>query len=111
MLQYTLESICKTFKSLLNLGKNNQPKEGPNSLEELLKQFDTIPKQKTDKDIVRDFQIFITMAQLEVEMLRLDPSIAFKGQQFWTDDKGHKFYDWVPCVVRPEVLYCCNNKN
>ena len=51
------------------------------------------------------------MASLEVEMLRMDPPKVFKGQQLWKDVYGNKFYDWVPCIVRPEIIYCSYGKN
>lgn len=90
---------------------NKQHSFGPNTFSELLTQFDLPPKEKTQQDIVRDYQVFITMANLEVEILRLEPSRAFKGVQVWLDNDGNKFIDWVPCVVRPEVLYCSYGKN
>jgi len=83
---------------------------GPNTLSELLNQFDLPPKEKTQEDVVRDYLVKETMAGLEIEMLKMEKTNYYKGQQMWEDTKG-KFYDWVYCSVRPEVLYCCYGKN
>jgi len=91
--------------------KGNVYISGPNTLEELLKQFDQPIKEKTTKDVVRDYQVKETLAALEVDMLKMDPANVYKGHQYWYDNEGNKFYDWVPCVVRPEVVYCAYGKN
>lgn len=84
---------------------------GPNTLEELLEQFNLPAKQKTDTDIIRDYQVKETLAALEVDMLRMDRALNFRGYYGWSDEDGNKLFDFVPCVVRPEVLYCCNGKS
>ena len=84
---------------------------GPNNLNELLKQFDQPTKQKTQADIIRDYQVKETMAALEVDMLKMDPSLVYRGGQMWFDHEGNKYFDFVPCVLRPEVLYCAYGKN
>lgn len=89
----------------------NNKNIGPSSLEELIKQFDLPPKQKTSEDIVRDYQVRETLAALEVDMLRMDKALEYRGCQRWTDGEGNKFFDFVPCVLRPEILYCCNGKS
>lgn len=84
---------------------------GPSSLKEILDQFNQPPKKKTENDIIRDYQIFVTMANLEIDMLKMEPAKAFKGIQRFTDNEGKTFFDWVPCIVRPEVVYCSYGKN
>jgi hypothetical protein len=84
---------------------------GPNNFAELLKQFDQPPKIKTQEDIIRDYTVKETMASLELSYLRADPAICYTGGQVWYNESGNKFYDFVPCVVRPEVLYCCYGKS
>lgn len=84
---------------------------GPNNLEELLKQFSQPKKEKTNDDIIRDYMVQETMAALEVDMLKMDPPFIFRGFQRWKDNEGNTFFDWVPCVVRPEVIYCSNGKS
>lgn len=84
---------------------------GPNNLNELLQQFDQPTKQKTQADIIRDYQVKETMVALEVEMLKMDPSLFYRGGQVWLDHEGNKYFDFVPCVMRPEVLYCAYGKN
>jgi len=84
---------------------------GPNTLSELLSQFDQPKKEKTKEDVVRDYLVNETMAKLEVDMLKMEPTKFYKGQQIYRNDNGISFYDWVPCSVRPEILYCCYGKN
>lgn len=107
-----LNFIKSTFKAWgIPVTQYKKVISGPNTLAELLEQFDLPLKEKTQNDIVRDYQVFITMANLEVEMLRMEPSKAFRGLQIWLDNNGNKFIDWVPCIVRPEVVYCSYGKN
>ena len=84
---------------------------GPNTLAELITQFDQPPKEKTKEDIIRDYTIKETMASLELSYLKEDPSIFFTGNQKWFDGEGNKYFDFVPCALRPEVLYCSYGKN
>ena len=84
---------------------------GPNSLAELMQQFDVPPKQKTAEDIIRDYQMKEIMTQLELSYLQGDPAICYQGNQRWYDAAGNKYFDFVPCVLRPEVLYCNCSKS
>lgn len=84
---------------------------GPNTFAELLKQFDQPIKEKTQEDIIRDYQIKETMAALEVDMLKMDPTLFYRGIQLWYDNDNKKCFDFVPCSVRPEVIYCSYGKN
>jgi len=114
MLQYTLESICNTFKALLSFKKvvNIKPSQiGPNTLNELLDQFDLPQKEKTQQDVIRDYMIKETMAGLEIEMLKMDPARGFLGTTRINYDDGTTYINFVPCVVRPEVVYCAYGKN
>ena len=107
-----LEFIKSIYKAWTNVPVTVlNPKTGPDTLDELLKQFDLPKKEKTSADIIRDYQIKETLAALEVDMLKLEPSIVFRGFQKWFDNQGNTFFDWVPCVVRPETLYCAYGKN
>ena len=100
------EFIKKLFKA------PNKTMTGPNTLNELLEQFKTHnPAPTTPEDIVRDYTIKETMASLELSYLRQDPSIFYSGNQVWYDQDGNKYFDFVPCVMRPEVHYCCYGKN
>jgi len=100
------EFIKKLFKA------PNKTMTGPNTLAELLEQFKTHnPVSKTPEDIVRDYTIKETMASLELSYLRQDPAIFYTGNQVWYDQDGNKYFDFVPCVMRPEVHYCCYGKN
>jgi hypothetical protein len=85
---------------------------GPNNLAELLKQFNQpIKKEKNNKDVIKDYTIKETMAKLEVDMLTMEPTSYYRGFQSWYDNKGNKFLDWIPCAIRPEVIYCSYGKN
>lgn len=107
-----MQFISKIFNFLNPYSfKGNTYKSGPMTLEELLKQFDAPIKEKSNQDIIRDYQVRETLAALEVDMLKLEPSNVYKGCQFWIDYEGKKFYDFVPCVTRPEVIYCSYGKN
>lgn len=99
------------FKSLFVSNNKGVYSVGPNSLTELLKQFEQPQKEKTPEDIIRDYTVRETMAALEVEMLRLEPSFTYRGYQKYQDNDGNTYFDWVPCVVRPEVTYCSYGKN
>lgn len=114
MLQYTLESICNTVKALLSFNIKFTPKpkqEGPNTLEELLKQFDLPVKEKTQEDIIRDYMVRETMAALELEMLKMDPARGYLGSTRINYEDGTVYINFVPCIVRPDVLYCSYGKN
>jgi len=102
-------SILKAVLSPFN--KEPIKQIGPNTLEELLLQFDLPPKQKTKEEIINSYLIKETLAGLEVEYLRSSPVSLFKGAQRWKDGEGNIFFDWVPCSVRPEVVYCSYGKN
>jgi hypothetical protein len=116
MLQYIVEFleafICK-MKKWVFAWKPCQPvyKTGPNTLDELLKQFDQPLKQTTQQEIINTYLAKETMAALELSYLKDDPSFVYHGNQVWYDHDGNKYFDFVPCVVRPEVHYCCYGKN
>jgi hypothetical protein len=84
---------------------------GPNNLTELLAQFNEPKKVKTADDIVKEYTIKETMASLELSFLKDSPAMFYKGNQSWYDNDGNKFFDFVPCALRPEVTYCCYGKN
>lgn len=108
-----MQIISKIFSSFLIpfLNKPGVYSVGPNNFTELLKQFDQPPKEKTPADVIRDYTIRETMAKLEVEMLMMEPTCYYKGFQTWYDNEGNKFFDWVLCATRPEVIYCSYGKN
>jgi hypothetical protein len=110
MLQHIMECLRYFFQEVI-LTTKSKPITGPNTLAELLTQFDLPKKIKTNVEIFRDYQIKETLAKLEVDMLTLEPTLFFIGHQMWQDSEDKKFYDWVPCGLRPEVLYCCCSKN
>jgi len=108
-----MQIISKIFNSILSpfLFKGAVYVSGPNTLNELFKQFDQPKKEKSNDDIIRDYQVKETMAALEVDMLKMEPTYFYKGFQMWFDKDGNKYFDWVPCATRPEVIYCSYGKN
>jgi hypothetical protein len=111
-----MDYINQIFKTILNpfvklTVVKPQINSGPNTLEELLKQFDNPTKPKSQEQVVQDYCIKETMASLEVDFLKDCPVSLYKGTQRWKDNEGNIFFDWVPCSVRPEVVYCSYGKN
>jgi len=105
-----MELFHKIFKSLLGNPEVAIP-ISPCTFADIIKQFDQPKKEKTSIQVFQDYFYKESMANLEVEMLKLDPYIIFKGYQTWIDNQGVKFCDWVPCVLSPEIYYCCYGKN
>lgn len=83
---------------------------GPNNFAELLEQFDLPPKIKTEKEIINTFKTQIKMYNLEWEMLKMDPTMFFLGSRK-TINEDIVDIDFVPCSVRPDVIYCNIGKN
>lgn len=110
-------NILDIIKSLSNVITSSSSKQsvvysiGPNNFQELLKQFEQPKKEKTKEDIIRDYQVKETLSKLEVEMLMMEPTTFYKGFQQWKDLEGNKYFDWMPCATRPEVIYCSYGKN
>lgn len=109
MMKYITDFISIPFGFSFN--KPGVYSVGPNNFAELLKQFDNPPKEKTQEDIIRDYQVKETMAKLEVDMLMMEPTTFYRGFQMWYDNDGNKYFDWMPCATRPEVVYCSYGKN
>ena len=110
MLQHIVECFRYFFQEVL-LKKKEIKNSGPDTLEELLKQFELPKKEKTKEEIIRTYQVFLTMAALEYDMLKLAPPIKFYSHNWIDYQDGKAFYDWAPCILRPEVLYCNYGKN
>ena len=106
-----MDILHKIINALLGTSSLKIVPIGPGTLDELLKQFDEPPKQKSSEEIVRDYQIKETMAKMELDLLVMDPSLEYRGCQSWYDQDKNKYFDFVPCVVRPEVIYCSYGKN
>lgn len=109
VLQHFME-LFRYFTQEVLTKKETKP-SGPNSLEELLEQFDLPKKEKTKEDIIRDYQVFLTLAAIEIDMLKMGPPIKFYSHNWVEYEGGKAYYDWAPCIVRPEVVYCCYGKN
>ena len=109
MLQYIMDFYNKIIQAL------KSPKtlaSGPNTLSELLEQFALPPTPPPPKEVViKTYQIKETIAAVEIDLLKMDPALEYRGGQMWYDKDGNKYFDFVPCVVRPEVLYCSYGKN
>jgi hypothetical protein len=92
--------ITLYYKLLSNLNKKDAPK---NTLSDIITALGEPPKKKTTLEMANDYIAFLTMAELELSYLRADPALMFRGTHY--DTFG------IPCVVRPEVIYCCLGKN
>jgi len=110
MLQHIVECFRYFFQEVLTSRKEVKP-QGPNTLEELLKQFDLPKKEKTKEDLIRDYQVFLTMSKLEYDILVMAPPIKFYAHNWVEYEGGKAYYDWTPCILRPEILYSCYGKN
>jgi len=51
------------------------------------------------------------MAAIEIDLLKMGPPIKFYSHNWVEYEGGKAYYDWVPCIVRPEIIYCCYGKN
>lgn len=103
--------VTKIFK-ILNPFAYTQPvyATGPNTLDELIKQFDQ-PSISYNKDATVSYPIQLGLFALELDFLKSSPAQQFLGSQSWYDENGNKCFDFVPCMVRPEVIYCSYYKN
>jgi hypothetical protein len=84
----------------------------PSTFADIVKQLEEpiVKKEKTPLQVFNDAYYKESMSKLEVEMLKMEPNKQFTGYYVWLD-RGIKFSDWVPCVIRPEIEYCCYGKN
>lgn len=105
-----MEFIQNFIKNLLNKGTAVYS-VGPNNLQELLKQFDEPAKPKTDQQVAMDLFYTEKFAEMELDFLKNSPDVAFQGSWKVNNSDGTIDIDFVPCSVRPEVLYCCHGKN
>ena len=87
------------------------PMTGPDTLQQLLQQFDAPAKCKTQADIIRDYQVKETLTALELDMLRMDPTVFYAGAHVVCDERSHVHVHAVPCACRPDVVYCCHGKS
>jgi len=94
-----LNSIIKLYYSFFK--QSNKPVT--NTLNDIITALGEPPKKKTTLEMGNDYIAFLTMAELELSYLRADPALMYRGTHY--DTFG------IPCVVRPEVIYCCLGKN
>ncbi|NBP02120.1 MAG: hypothetical protein EBU90_18710 [Proteobacteria bacterium] len=108
-----MQFFNQIFKNFLNPFSYKGPvySVGPNNFAELLKQFDQPPKQKTIADTIQDYKMKEAMAALEINMLKMDPTNYYQGSWRINNNDGTSDLDFVPCAVRPEVIYCSYGKN
>lgn len=84
-----------------------KPADGVNTLQDILDQFNQPKKEKTQQQIIDHYLILEKMTMLEIEFLQDSPARAFVGMtRLWDEtEKGTLKITFVPCVVRPEVLF------
>jgi hypothetical protein len=112
MFSYIMDVYHKIIKALNIAYVPAAAATGPNCLAELLHQFALPPAPPpTQEVVVTTYQIKETIAAVELDLLKMDPALEYRGCQKWHDMDDNKYFDFVPCVVRPEVLYCSYGKN
>jgi len=100
------------INKLFSFLKYKEPKkQGPNTLAELLEQFDQPKKEKTSEDVLKHFCIQIALNQYEYDYLKEQPPKMFLGSFRIKNNDETIDFDFVPCSVRPEVIYSCYYKN
>ena len=87
--------------------KNNIPlKTGPNTLHELLQQFDEPVKEKTQDQIINHYLVCQKIMMIELETLEQMPSRGYKGMvRIYDEHNQITIINLVPCIVRPETLF------
>ena len=108
-----MDSFLKIIKSLLGSKAKVAIPISPSTFADIIKQLEepVVKKEKSPIQVFQDVFYKESMAKLEVEMLKMEPHNHYTGHQYWFDNEGNKFCDWVPCIVRPEILYCNYGKN
>ena len=76
-------------------------------MQDILDQFDKPSPQKTQQQIIDHYLILEKMTMLEIEYLMDRPARAFVGMTKLIDETepGTLKVTFVPCIVRPEVLF------
>ena len=90
--------------------QNDKVKNGPNSLEELLLQFDQPIHPKTKEQNIQHYIILQKMIKLEGEYQHSLPDELYVGI-YKVEDAEKVRIALVPCLTRPGVLYECFNRN
>lgn len=108
-----MESFLKTIQALLGSKTSSAIPVSPNTFADIIKQLEApvVKEEKSPLQVFQDVFYKESMSKLEVEMLKMEPHTKYTGYQYWFDSGGNKFCDWVPCMIRPEVEYCCYGKN
>jgi len=111
-----MSNIFKILQSLLNssmfCGTNKAVYSvGPNNLSELLMQFDQPAHQKSTKQLADEIYYTEKFKKLELDFLKSAPDTKFTGSWKTENSDGTMDIDFVPCVIRPEVFFCCYGKN
>lgn len=105
-----LNEFIKSFVNVFNK-KTVVYSVGPNNFAELLEQFDQPAKLKTTEQVVMTTFYTEKFTKLELDFLKNSPCVFYYGSSKVNNFDGTINIDFVPCSVRPEVLYCCYGKN
>lgn len=106
--------VFRRLSSFFHTSVQIKPSRGPNTLQELLVQFQQVPPEKNQKQVEQHYLIMEKMVLLELEYLQEGPARAFVGMSKVLDEEeGENVYKirFVPCIVRPEVLFRGFGKN
>lgn len=109
-----MRRLFRRVASFFHKSDKVTPVSGPNTLQELLVQFETTPSKKTQHQVEQHYLILEKMMMLEIEFLQEGPARGFVGMtKILDEDEGTDVYRirFVPCIVRPEVLLRGFSKN
>jgi hypothetical protein len=88
-----------------------QPLTQSTAFADIITQLTQEPLIQKISDPVRDYCIKETMAALELSYLQSDLPIMYHGRSMWYDSNNTAYLTFIPCALRPEVLYCSYGKN
>ena len=111
-----VEFIAKNLQAVwfITFPPRVEEKVEPITLQNILDQFDNIPKQPDQKELQSKYLMHEQMTIFELEQLKMMPSRAYVGMTKILDESEGEFVykiRFVPCIVRPEVLFRGFNKN
>lgn len=107
---YCRNMLHKLVSFFTKYFQNDKVKNGPNSLEELLTQFDQPIQPKTTEQNIQHYIILQKMIKLEAEYQHSLPEQLYVGIYKIEDEKRVRIA-LVPCLTRPGVIYECFNRN
>ena len=109
-----VEFIAKNLQAVWFITFPPRVENKPVTLQDILQQFEEPPKNASQNEINQKYLILEQMTVFELEQLKMMPSRAYVGMTKILDESEGEFVykiRFVPCIVRPEVLFLGFNKN